>query len=607
MSLPTTLPAPPLATAAEKPTRVRYGVLGFACVLSMVTYLDRVCFGTVAIFMQREFNLDSVQLGYLFGAFTLAYAVFEIPSGWLGDVYGPRKTLIRIVLWWSFFTALTGAIYPSEQVLTLGAVTLGMPFVTMLVVRFLFGIGEAGAYPNIARAFHNWFPFKERGFAKGTVWMAGRFAGGVTPFIVLALIQESTVGNIGTLSLADPTALTGLLKYDSTRQRHTGVLEIAGGELRSVNGKPIEAGEIEVRVHNHTVVPAEAQIFVGRKTITAGKLELLVQGEKIANGKVEISLNGKTLAAPDATLAVRSEKVFHWRHTFWIFGGMGILWCVLFWAWFRDRPEQKAGVNAAEVALIHAGEPIHGTERIRVPWGKLFGSGNLWLLCGMYFCASYGWYFNITFLPTFLKERFGLQQGLKWTPEWWSFSLMAGLPLLFGSVACLLGGLSTDAFIRRTGNRKWGRRLFGVLGHGICALCYFGAIGVMWLSPATGDKTAYAWLFVLAVALAAFWNDMTMGSAWASCLDVGGRYSGIVAGCMNTVGNLGGFMANILTGWLLGLYTGTMPQGSEAYEQANLSGWTLNFALFGAVYLVAVVLWLNFNANRPIVPEPSTA
>src|SRR5437660_3733585 len=176
-----------MAISAEKPTNVRYGVLGFACVLSMVTYLDRVCFGTVAPMVQSEFGLSDLQKGWIFGAFTLAYASFEIPTGWLGDVFGPRKTLIRIVLWWSFFTALTGLIFPTPSWPVIA-------FYAMLAVRFLFGIGEAGAYPNIARAFHNWFPFTERGFAQGAVWMAGRFAGGITPLIVLALVAESGEG-----------------------------------------------------------------------------------------------------------------------------------------------------------------------------------------------------------------------------------------------------------------------------------------------------------------------------------------------------------------------------------------------------------------------------
>src|SRR5207247_2151505 len=163
---------------------VRYGVLGFACSLSMITYLDRVCFGTVAPYIQSEFGLSDGQKGMLFSAFALAYASFEVPSGWLGDVFGPRKTLIRIVLWWSLFTALTGTIYPIAGWPAFG-------FLAMLAVRFLFGMGEAGAYPNITKAFHNWFPFTERGMAQGAVWMAGRFAGGITPLIVLALLIKT--------------------------------------------------------------------------------------------------------------------------------------------------------------------------------------------------------------------------------------------------------------------------------------------------------------------------------------------------------------------------------------------------------------------------------
>src|SRR3954469_20059897 len=131
--------------AVGRAPRVRYGVLGFACSLSMITYLDRVCFGTVAPHIQREFGLSEVQRGMLFTAFALAYAAFEVPSGWLGDVFGPRRTLIRIVLWWSLFTALTGMIHPSATYPLLA-------FLALLSVRFLFGIGEAGAYPNISRA-----------------------------------------------------------------------------------------------------------------------------------------------------------------------------------------------------------------------------------------------------------------------------------------------------------------------------------------------------------------------------------------------------------------------------------------------------------------------
>jgi MFS family permease len=494
--------------ALMNPTRVRYGVLGLACSLSMITYLDRVCFGTVAPFIQKEFGLSDGQKGLLFTAFALAYAIFEVPSGWLGDVFGPRRTLIRIVLWWSLFTALTGAIFPSQS-------WPWFAFAAMLAVRFLFGMGEAGAYPNIARAFHNWFPFGERGSAQGAVWMAGRFAGGVTPLVVTAVIVE--------------------------------------------------------------------------------------QGPDVA-----------------------------WRHAFWIFGSIGVLWCGVFWWWFRDRPEQKASVNEAELELIRSSEgdtaPVHGA----VPWGRLLRSTNLWVLCLMYFCGAYGWYFNITWLPGFLRTNYGIAPGEKWSASFWQYNFLAGAPLLFGALACLAGGLLTDAFIRRTGNRKWGRRVFGVIGHGICAACYFAAM----FAP-------NVWLFVLAIALAAFWNDITMGSAWASCIDIGRKYSGIVSGCMNTVGNLGGAVAGFATGWILDLHTATarsdLANATAAYlssglasgttgsplggleqttaqlaqlqlatqrlTEATQNGWTINFISFAAVYVAATFFWLGFDATRPVAPD----
>jgi MFS family permease len=204
----------------------------------------------------------------------------------------------------------------------------------------------------------------------------------------------------------------------------------------------------------------------------------------------------------------------------------------------------------------------------------------------MYFCAAYGWYFNITWLPKFLKSHFHV------TPEswgFWTFSFMAGAPLLFGSLACLFGGLLTDLFIRRTGNRKWGRRLFGVIGHGVCALCYF--VGMFANSP---------WQFVFAIAFASFWTDITMGSAWASCLDIGRRYSGIVAGCMNTVGNLGGAAAGYCTGLILKWYD--TPAQSTPGDPMPI-GWQINFGSYAFVYVVAMLLWLRFDSTQPVVPD----
>ena len=91
------------------PTRSRYKVLAFTTILAIVTYLDRVAISSAAPAIRSEMGLDAIQMGWVFSAFTWAYAVFEIPSGWMGDVMGPRKVLTRIVIWWSAFTAATGA------------------------------------------------------------------------------------------------------------------------------------------------------------------------------------------------------------------------------------------------------------------------------------------------------------------------------------------------------------------------------------------------------------------------------------------------------------------------------------------------------------------
>jgi MFS family permease len=114
----------------------RRTVLRFAFSLAVVTYLDRVCISAAAPFIMRDLDLSVVQVGFVFSAFTLAYSMFEIPTAWMGDVLGPRRVLTRIVLWWSAFTMLTAS---------------ARSFLSLVTIRFLFGAGEAGAFPNRSR------------------------------------------------------------------------------------------------------------------------------------------------------------------------------------------------------------------------------------------------------------------------------------------------------------------------------------------------------------------------------------------------------------------------------------------------------------------------
>ncbi|HLW64265.1 MAG TPA: MFS transporter [Gemmataceae bacterium] len=450
----------------------------------MITYLDRACFPNVQDSVRTSLNLERVEDLWLpLSAFQLAYALFEVPTGWLGDRFGPRKTLIRIVLWWSFFIALTGMVGTVT-----GIVTFGYPipeftlygFWGLVTVRFLFGIGEAGAFPNIARSLYNWFPLRERGRAAGMVWMSARLMGGLTPLIVILLI-----------------------------------------------------------------------------------------------GKMHI----------------------HWRAVFLLFGSIGVTWAVAFAYWFRNTPDEHSRVNEAERDLIHSDR---GTAEIHggIPWRLLFSNRSVWALCLMYVCGNYSWYFSMNYLPAFLDEQYGMK-GDEFG------AIYKGGPLLMGLAGCFIGGWLTDRWIRRTGDRKWGRRVYGIGGHGLAAVCMLACIFIP-------SVHGFVWLFALVIALSGFFNDVTMAPTWAACQDVGKRYSAIVSGCMNMIGNLGGATTTALSPWIVKLFIEreALAHGVKVAElspqlksAAARAGWNLNFAIYAAVYLLAIVFWLNVNAAKPVPQE----
>lgn len=163
------------SSTVEIPTRARYGVMSFLCTLAFVLYLDRVCIAQAVKPIKDELGLTGTQMSYVLVAFTLAYGLFEVPTGHWADRIGSRRVLTRISLWWSVFTALTAAC---------GG------FWSLIVVRFLFGAGEAGAYPNAARIFARWFPLSERGRAQGLLQFSALVGGSVAPVVAAYLIKE---------------------------------------------------------------------------------------------------------------------------------------------------------------------------------------------------------------------------------------------------------------------------------------------------------------------------------------------------------------------------------------------------------------------------------
>jgi MFS transporter, ACS family, glucarate transporter len=161
------------SSGSARPTRARYIVILFMVTLAMVTYLDRACIGTMKTTIQAEFGLSEGQFSWVFFSFIFAYALFEIPTARWAERRGTKNVFSRIVAWWSVFTLMTAASWN---------------YVSLVVTRFLFGAGEAGAFPCMARVMSRWIPFKERGTAKG-IFFAGAYASGaMTNVVVLALL-----------------------------------------------------------------------------------------------------------------------------------------------------------------------------------------------------------------------------------------------------------------------------------------------------------------------------------------------------------------------------------------------------------------------------------
>ncbi|HEV7903190.1 MAG TPA: MFS transporter [Pyrinomonadaceae bacterium] len=420
-----------------RPTSVRYRVLAFLFTLASLTYLDRLAISAAMPFIVQEFSLSPVRRGYIFSAFTLTYALFEIPTGWMGDRFGTRRTLTRIVLWWSAFTALTSA---------------AVGFWSLLVIRLMFGAGEAGAIPNSASTVSRWFPASQRGRAMGGVCIGHALGAAATPPLVFLLIGW--------------------------------------------------------------------------------------QG---------------------------------WRRTFIEFGVLGVAWCVAWYWWFRDTPEEHPSTNEAETELIHAGGGAAASERSHaIPWRTFLRSRNIFFLCAMYFAYGYSLYFYITWLPTYLLEARGFTLA--------SAGFFSALPWLFGAAAFLTGGWLTDYLVTRTGNKRIARCGVGAFGLSMSALML---VLVGW----TENSVAAA----LFIALALFFQFLTTPSVWATCLDIGRHRAGVVSGTTNTFGNLAGTLAPIVFGYIL-----------EGLNTKDPNSWTKGFYVAAAFLAIGVVMWFFIDPRKPL-------
>jgi len=174
VSEPVSTPSIPRAGLAG-PTRVRYIVLAMTIAAYMITYIDRVVISSAVPSIQKEFGFSLVTMGWILSSFQWGYALFQIPGGWFGDRVGPRRALTSIVTWWSVFTCVT---------------VLAWSAGSMALIRFLFGVGEAGAFPIATRSLSRWMLPTERGFAQGATHAGSRLGGALTPALVVLIIAH---------------------------------------------------------------------------------------------------------------------------------------------------------------------------------------------------------------------------------------------------------------------------------------------------------------------------------------------------------------------------------------------------------------------------------
>ncbi len=574
--------ANPLPGRDEQPTRVRYLVVALTMLTAVFLYLDRLCIAPAERFIKEDLGLSNGQIALVMFAAFLTYALAQVPAGFLSDRYGARRMLTLYVLLWSLFTGLTG---------------LATGFVTLMLMRFGFGVAQAGAYPTCAGLVANWVPLTARGIASSLVAVGGRFGGFVAPLLTALLIVQfvppATPSRFGPDDLLDfpwlcqrfceepvdvgtrildglpPQAKERVLRYakevraqkERGPSKNQGLVGLSLPEPTAAE-RAVVAGRLNELLRDPAL--REAPYFRGVALPREASALLTVPVEQLSPEQLE-RLNRLLLEAAYSQ-GVRKVYGLGWRPVMIVFGVAGVLVAGLFWLGVRDRPDQHPLCNAAEVALVEDGRPRDGGAAPRgVPLGPLLRSGSMWLMCLSQVGTNIGWVFLVTWLPRYLAEAHGLPIEER--------GVLASMPLLVGWAGMLAGGWATDRLTRAVGVR-WGRAL-------PVALSRFAAVGAY--AACLLDLNPYA--ATLAFAVVAFATDFGSPATWAFTLDVGGRNVGSVLGWGNMWGNLGAAVSPVLLNGLL---------------DASGGKWEVVFLACGAAFLVSGVAALGIDATKRI-------
>jgi len=584
---PITEHQPPLLV--QRPTIVRHCVVGMATLMAVLLYLDRFCLSFAERFIAEEMSLGSQQIGQLFAAFFLSYALGQVPAGWLSDRFGGRRMLVIYILLWSVFTALMGFAYG---------------FVALLVFRLGIGIGQAGAYPTSAGLISKWVPFASRGKASSIVSFGGRIGGFLAPiltaYLIVAFVPVHTSASLMPGALLDPGHFCALLIGQAPRsdQATKTKADAESAALRAdVSGRVLAAVSAPTRQN----IEQCAREHAAERTISAAQRDnveaglnaaLLVPGlcrpedmARIANPESElVKLAERPRESLSAMEIQRLNRLFlesvypdqikklygrGWRPVFLVYGGIGLIVAALFWMFVRDRPADHPLVNPAELQLIAGRGPSAAAAQAMatsLPVRALLTNFSLWMSCVAQFFTNLGWLFLVTWLPRYLLEAHHvpiIERG-------W----MSAAPVFVGWFGMLSGGWLTDRLVRGVGLR-WGRRLPMSISRFTAMAAYLACL----LDPSP-------WAATLAFSIVAFSTDIGTPAVWAFKQDIGGRYTGSVLGWGNMWGNFGAAVSPLLLGSILG-------------ETGN---WNGVFLASAGAFLISGIAALFVDATSKLVP-----
>ena len=263
-------------------------------------------------------------------------------------------------------------------------------------------------------------------------------------------------------------------------------------------------------------------------------------------------------------LIVPIQAHFGWRASFYLFGILGVAWACAWWRWYRNRPEERSGITAQELREI--GPPPDAPPR-GFPWRSMIANRSLWAIMGVAFAFFYSYYFFLFWLPTYMMRERGFTE---------SGTQLSALPFVFGAMANLAGGYARDAAVRRWGPKS-GTRAVGIAGLATASVSVFAAFS------SVNNYVTLAWLALCYAGI-----TFQQPTVFATCVEIGKRYTGAVAGCMNTAAAIGGLLSSFVFGYLV--------ERTGSYDAVLLS--------MAAALILGAALWLRIDATETLAsPE----